>query len=512
MKRFFAGCALVAAAFGMSWGQDQEAGGVGEAYRDKGYKAKAAGIQALSVSSYQFGDPTPQEQLTLELINRARANPTAEANRFGIGLNQGLPAGTISSLPKQPLTFQQALIASARGHTDWMINTDTFSHTGTNGTNSKQRMEIAGYAFTGNWGAGENIAWKGTTGTVNLNNFTVALHEQLFRSASHRVNILEEDFDQIGIGVNEGKFLDGGTNWNAVLVTQDYAVSSSSPSPEGPFVTGVAYRDDNGNGFYDIGEGLGGVTATVMPGDTSTTTSSSGGYAIPLGTTSGSIFVTFSGGAVTTPVIVPATVLPGVSVKADLVLAGTTPPSQTKIIVLSGDLNFGSVSAGASVSRTLTISNTGKAPLFVTGITHSEGAFTGNYADKVPAGRSRKVTITFKPTALQSYSGTLTVLSDATGGTNTATETGTGVPAPVAETPVISPDGGAFTTKKVRVRITTATPKATIRYTTDGTEPTEASPKAPRTIRLKESATIKAKAFKTGYTESATATATFTKL
>ena len=34
---------------------------------------------------------TPQEQLMLELINRARMDPNAEAARYGIALNEGKP-------------------------------------------------------------------------------------------------------------------------------------------------------------------------------------------------------------------------------------------------------------------------------------------------------------------------------------------------------------------------------------------------------------------------------------
>ena len=43
---------------------------------------------------------TPQEQLMLELINRARMDPAGEAARQGISLNQGLAAGTISTAPE----------------------------------------------------------------------------------------------------------------------------------------------------------------------------------------------------------------------------------------------------------------------------------------------------------------------------------------------------------------------------------------------------------------------------
>ena len=55
-----------------------------------------------------------QEQLMLELVNRARMNPAAEAARFGVALNQGLPAGTISSAPKQVLAMNDFLVTAAR--------------------------------------------------------------------------------------------------------------------------------------------------------------------------------------------------------------------------------------------------------------------------------------------------------------------------------------------------------------------------------------------------------------
>ncbi len=49
--------------------------------------------------------PTAQEQLMLELINRARLDPAAEAARQGIALNSGLAANSISTAAKQVLAF-----------------------------------------------------------------------------------------------------------------------------------------------------------------------------------------------------------------------------------------------------------------------------------------------------------------------------------------------------------------------------------------------------------------------
>src|SRR6478735_4975947 len=71
--------------------------------------------------------PSNLQQYMVELINRARANPTAEAARYGISLNEGLPAGTISTAPKQPLAINRYLTDGARTHSQWMIDTDTFS-------------------------------------------------------------------------------------------------------------------------------------------------------------------------------------------------------------------------------------------------------------------------------------------------------------------------------------------------------------------------------------------------
>ncbi len=61
-----------------------------------------------------MAQPTAHEQYFLELVNRARANPGAEAARLGIDLNQGLTAGTIADIAKQPLAMNQLLTTAHR--------------------------------------------------------------------------------------------------------------------------------------------------------------------------------------------------------------------------------------------------------------------------------------------------------------------------------------------------------------------------------------------------------------
>lgn len=103
-------------------------------------------------------------------------------------------------------------------------------------------------------------------------------------------------------------------------------------------------------------------------------------------------------------------------------------PNTGKIIVLSGDMDFGNVIAGDTLDRTLTITNTGDDTLTVTNVADDNDTFSVDWTDgTISAGSSQDVTVTFAPDTEQSESGTITVTSDATGGTNTIATTGRGV-------------------------------------------------------------------------------------
>ena len=99
---------------------------------------------------------TALEQMILELVNRARLDPAAEAARYGIALNEGVPAAdTISTVSKQPLAMNETLLGTARAHSQDMIDRDYFAHDTPEGVTPFQRMANAGYNYTT---AGENIA------------------------------------------------------------------------------------------------------------------------------------------------------------------------------------------------------------------------------------------------------------------------------------------------------------------------------------------------------------------
>lgn len=75
--------------------------------------------------------------------------------------------------------------------------------------------------------------------------------------------------------------------------------------------------------------------------------------------------------------------------------------------------------------------------------------------------------------------------------------------------PVFTPAAGTYT-DSVTFSLTCTTEDATIYYTTDGTEPTEASILYSAPVTLIATTTVKAKAFKTDWTASATVTAVYT--
>lgn len=233
--------------------------------------------------------PSAQEVLVMELVNRARANPETEAVRYGIGLNDGITGTAITATPKQPLAHNLLLIDSARTHSQWMLDADIFSHTGMNDSTPTMRMSAAGYLFTGSWMSGENIAWGGTTGSsINLTNYALQHHEGLFKSPGHRVNILEANFRELGLGQKQGFFLSNGNNYLSSMLTQNFARSGSSY-----YLTGVVYKDSNNNEFYDVGEGLSGINISFN--GTTYPVYATGAYSIPV--SNGSYNLTITGDA-----------------------------------------------------------------------------------------------------------------------------------------------------------------------------------------------------------------------
>lgn len=107
---------------------------------------------------------------------------------------------------------------------------------------------------------------------------------------------------------------------------------------------------------------------------------------------------------------------------------GQTPSRVISLNWSSWTYSFGSVIVGSSITRTLRITNSGNSPLTVTGISLPSG-YSGSWSGQIPAGGFQDVTITFSPTAVQTYSGALSVQSDATSGSSSRNISGSGIAA-----------------------------------------------------------------------------------
>jgi len=146
--------------------------------------------------------------------------------------------------------------------------------------------------------------------------------------------------------------------------------------------------------------------------------------------------------------------------------SSSRPP--TRVIALSGNLAFGNVAVGQEATATMTISNSGNATLTVTGMTGPSGGYTSSFTSgAIVAGGSQQSTIFFKPTAGQSYNGTLTVNGDQTSGTNTISISGTGTVPLFTVVGVLSEASGGAPIASANVRINDG-PYSGRSSTTDG--------------------------------------------
>lgn len=285
---------------------------------------------------YSHGDPTPEEQLMLEMVNRARANPTDEGIRLMdtddatvqsayayFKINKTATKAAFTAYPQRPpLAFHPDLITAARNHSKDMDANNFQGHTSSNGDDLSRRYAKVGYASQGMYG--ENVAaysesvWHGHCG------LNVDWGEQNQIELGHRENIMNFKsavYTEIGVGILfNGKGLMQGYV-GPYVVTQTFGTRSQR------YITGVVYADKNNNGFYDLGEGLEGVTIKPSRGTYYAVSSTSGGYAIPY-TGSGSVTITASGGNLSAPVTKTVD-FTGDNTKVDFIPASAGPGAVT---------------------------------------------------------------------------------------------------------------------------------------------------------------------------------------
>lgn len=121
---------------------------------------------------------TEFEEDVIVLVNEARAS--------------GGSCGGAVFGPAAPLSLNTSLRCSARVHSQDMAQQGFFSHTNLDGESPFDRMAMAGYDYTT---AAENIAAGQLTPQAVMNGWMT--------SPGHCANIMNPDFEEIGVGAYE---------------------------------------------------------------------------------------------------------------------------------------------------------------------------------------------------------------------------------------------------------------------------------------------------------------------
>ncbi|MFP7569401.1 DUF4214 domain-containing protein [Marivita sp. S2033] len=132
------------------------------------------------------------------------------------------------------LVLDKVLNGSADAHSVWMLDNNVFSHTGAGNSTPTERMTDAGFDFAGSWRTAENIAAQSERGDSGLFDDVYDLHLALMNSTGHRENILTPELEVVGIGIQTGTFTYSTGTYFSVMVTQNFAMTGGSTTPDIP--------------------------------------------------------------------------------------------------------------------------------------------------------------------------------------------------------------------------------------------------------------------------------------
>jgi uncharacterized protein YkwD len=246
-------------------------------------------------------EPTNNEQLLIELVNRARHNPPKYATDFALSVP------LTDAVPRPALAVNTALVGSARFHANEMATFNYFDHqSAVTGDWPNKMASDNGYPLPAGWEPNNNYIESiaaGTNITTPAQSLNLLLIDEGIDPPGHRIHLLAmheffETHDEIGAGYA----------YNAASTYRNYwAIHTARDDDARKFVTGVVYNDTaTRDYFYTSGEGLAGVTVDALTPGTSnvvgtTSTFGSGGYSLKLA--NGAYDIRFSGGTLAQPIV-----------------------------------------------------------------------------------------------------------------------------------------------------------------------------------------------------------------
>ncbi len=221
------------------------------------------------------GGPTAEAQFMLELLNEARTNPSAAAERattnldpevkatlkyYNVDLNQ--VKQEIASTPaKPPLAWSDELSQAADWQSRDQINYNYQGHERPDGTGPglNDRLNDAGYRK--GLSTGENAYAYGKSVDVAMKAFLI---DWGVESRGHFRNILQPDvsaeqaYREVGLGIVNVD--PNASDLGPKVITQDFGRKAGDKA----ILVGVVYSDQNQDRFYSVGEGRGDVSIDVI--------------------------------------------------------------------------------------------------------------------------------------------------------------------------------------------------------------------------------------------------------
>jgi uncharacterized protein YkwD len=223
--------------------------------------------------------PTNLEQEMLEWVNRFRADPRGEFDRYftstnpvqspipgvvsavnGFNVNLTLLRSELAALnPVAPVAWNSSLNDAALGHNQQMIAQDRQEHVLPGEADVGTRITTAGY--TGWSTYGENIFAYATSVAYAQAGFIIdwgSGPDGMQTPRGHRDSMISPNFKELGVSITPEN--NSSTAVGPLVVTQDFGDRFSRTKSS---LLGVIYTDANSDNFYNAGEGNSGVSVTI---------------------------------------------------------------------------------------------------------------------------------------------------------------------------------------------------------------------------------------------------------